>query len=103
MVAETNRYFANAEPWALRKTDPDEMARVLYVTLETLRQVAILAQPFMPDAMCRLLDQLGIAADARDFKELGRAGRIAPGTLIEKPLPVFPRYVESEPDAASPD
>ena len=103
IVAETNRYFAKREPWALSKSDPAEMARVLYVTAETLRQVAILAQPFMPDAMGRLLDQLGIAADERDFSRLGPAGRIRPGTEIARPTPVFPRHVEAESDAASAD
>ena len=37
LVAETNRYFANAEPWKLAKTDPARMRLVLYVTIETLR------------------------------------------------------------------
>ena len=103
VVAETNRYFANAEPWALSRTDPGQMACVLYVTAEILRQIAILAQPFMPDAMGRLLDQLGIAADERDFSRLGPAGRIRPGTEIARPTPVFPRHVEAESDAASAD
>ncbi|NND48901.1 MAG: methionine--tRNA ligase [Rhizobiales bacterium] len=104
VVANANRYFASEEPWALRKTDPDRMASVLYVTAETLRQVAILAQPFMPDTMGRLLDQLGIGEDARDFSQLNSDHRIAAGTSIEKPSPVFPRYVEAEnDDAASAD
>ena len=48
VVADANRYFAAQEPWALKKTDPDRMGTVLYVTAETVRQVAILAQPYMP-------------------------------------------------------
>ena len=37
VVAEANRYFANAEPWKLAKSDPARMGLVLYVTIETLR------------------------------------------------------------------
>jgi methionyl-tRNA synthetase len=97
VVADANRYFAAQEPWALKKSDPDRMGTVLYVTAETLRQVAILAQPFTPAAAGRLLDQLGIAAGpARDFAALGAAGRIAPGAAIGKPEPVFPRYADKE-------
>ena len=50
VVADANRYFAGEAPWALAKTDPARQGTVLYVTAEVIRQVAILAQPFMPDS-----------------------------------------------------
>ena len=96
LVANANRYFAAQEPWALRKSDPARMATVLYVTAETLRQIAILIQPVMPDSATRLLDLLGIPAEARSFARLGAGGRLAPGTPLPPPHPVFPRYVEAE-------
>ena len=48
VVADANRYFAGEAPWALAKTDPARQGTVLYVTAEVIRQVAILAQPFIP-------------------------------------------------------
>jgi len=94
VVAEANRYFAGEAPWALAKTDPARQRTVLYVTAEVVRQVAILAQPAMPDAAARLLDILGIsdAFEARNFAAL--ATRIKPGTVLPAPAPVFPRYIE---------
>ncbi|GLK67466.1 methionine--tRNA ligase [Hansschlegelia plantiphila] len=94
VVADANRYFANHEPWALRKTDPERMATVLYVTLEVLRSVSILVQPFMPTSAAKLLDALGVAEEARAFASLG--GRLTPGAPLPPPEPVFPRYVEPE-------
>ncbi|MGB3867016.1 MAG: methionine--tRNA ligase, partial [Xanthobacteraceae bacterium] len=94
VVAEANRYFAGEAPWVLAKTDPARQRTVLYVTAEVLRQIAILAQPVMPAAGGRLLDLLGVPADGRDFAQLGGAVRIAPGTVLPQPTPVFPRYVE---------
>jgi len=94
VVADANRYFAGEAPWALAKTDPVRQGTVLYTTAEVIRQIAILAQPFMPRAAARLLDLLGIAGDRRDFAALGAAGRIAPGTVLPPPAPIFPRYVE---------
>ena len=44
---------------------------MLYVTAEVVRQVAILAQPVMPDSSAKLLDSLGIPGTARDFAALG--------------------------------
>lgn len=97
VVADANRYFAGEAPWALAKTDPAKQGTVLYVTAEVLRQVAILAQPFIPASAGKLLDLLGIPAGERAFDRLGSADkRIAPGTVLPAPAPVFPRYVEPE-------
>ena len=94
VVADANRYFAGEAPWALAKTDPARQGTVLYVTAEVIRQVAILAQPFMPVSAGKLLDLLAIPADERRFRELGGRRRIAAGSALPPPTPVFPRYVE---------
>ncbi|MGC1662571.1 MAG: methionine--tRNA ligase, partial [Bradyrhizobium sp.] len=92
VVAEANRYFAGEAPWALAKTDPARQGTVLYVTAEVVRQIAILAQPAMPQASHKLLDILGIPDDvnSRNFAALSR--RIKPGVVLPAPAPVFPRY-----------
>ncbi|MCO6186068.1 methionine--tRNA ligase [Rhizobium sp. L1K21] len=95
-VAEGDRYFAGQEPWALKKTDPKRMETVLYVTAEVVRQISILLQPFMPESAGKLLDLVSAPVDKRDFAALGPAGRLQAGTEIEKPQPVFPRYVAPE-------
>jgi methionyl-tRNA synthetase len=94
VVAEANRYFAGEAPWALAKTDPRRQRTVLYVTAEVIRQIAILAQPVMPQSSAKLLDSLGIPADSRDFAALGGAARITAGKKLPAPAPVFPRYIE---------
>ncbi|MEA2963325.1 MAG: methionyl-tRNA synthetase, partial [Alphaproteobacteria bacterium] len=99
VVAEANRYFAGEAPWALAKSDPPRQATVLYVTGEVIRQVAILAQPFMPNSAGKLLDLLAIPAGERQFSELGGDHRIASGGTLPAPSPVFPRYVDSEASA----
>jgi len=48
IVADANRYFAAAAPWALKKTDPERMGTVLAVTAEVIRQLAILVEPLFP-------------------------------------------------------
>jgi methionyl-tRNA synthetase len=96
VVGDANRYFAGEAPWALAKTDPARQGTVLYTTAEVIRQVAILAQPFMPQAAARLLDLVAVPADRRDFAALGEGGRIGGGSTLPPPAPVFPRYVEPE-------
>ncbi len=97
VVAEANRYFAAAEPWALRKTDPERMGTVLWTTAEVIRRVAILLQPFMPDSIARLLDSLAVPPEARTFADLAGDRTLAPGTELPRPVPVFPRFEEAEP------
>jgi methionyl-tRNA synthetase len=99
VIADANRYFAGEAPWALAKTDPARQRTVLYVTAEVIRQVAVLAQPFMPAAAAKLLDLLAVPAEERQFLALGGEHRIAAGAKLPPPVAVFPRYVESDPSA----
>ena len=100
VVAAANRYFAGEAPWAAAKTDPARMGTILYVTAEVIRQVAILAQPFVPASAKKLLDLLAVPENERAFNRLGGKQRLAPGSKLPPPAPVFPRYVE--PDASAP-
>jgi methionyl-tRNA synthetase len=95
VVADANRYFAGEAPWELRKTNPARFSAVLWTTAEVVRQVAILAQPFVPAGATKLLDLLAVPVNARDFKSLGAAGRLKAGTLLPPPSGVFPRFVEA--------
>jgi methionyl-tRNA synthetase len=94
VIAHADGYIDAQAPWALKKTDPARMATVLYVLAEAIRTIAIVLQPFMPDTMARLLDQLAIPADKRGFAALGESGRLAPGTALPPPQGLFPRIVE---------
>ena len=94
VVADANRYFAGEAPWAMAKTDPKRQGTVLYVTAEVIRQIAIMAQPVMPDSMAKMLDLLAVPAEERGFEALG--GRIKAGVTLPAPKPVFPRFVEEE-------
>ncbi len=94
VIAAANRYVDDQAPWALKKTDPERMGTVLYVLAETVRRLAILTQPVMPDAMAKMLDQLSVAEDARGFDALTTP--LAAGSPVPKPQGVFPRFVEDE-------
>jgi methionyl-tRNA synthetase len=96
VVADANRYFASEAPWGHAKTDPQRQGTILYVTAEVLRQVSILAQPFVPASAAKLLDLLGVPAEERSFSKLDGGQRITPGATLPPPAPVFPRYMEAE-------
>ncbi len=96
VVGDANRYFAAQEPWKIGKTDPARRDAVLYVTAECLRVVALLCQPFIPEAAGKLLDLLGVAADRRTFVFAAPEHALVAGGELPAPAPIFPRYVEPE-------
>ena len=93
VIRAANGYVDHQAPWKLRKEDPARMATVLYVLAETIRHLAVLTQPFMPEASGKILDQLGVGAEARDFAAIAsQSGALAAGTELPAPAGVFPRY-----------
>ena len=92
VIRSGNAYIDHQAPWALRKTDPVRMAAVLRVLVDTMRVVATMLQPFMPDSIGRMMDQLGVPDDARSFAALSVP--LPDGIALPTPQGVFPRYVE---------
>ena len=97
VIRAANGYVDAQAPWKLKKEDPPRMATVLYVLGETIRQLAVLTQPFMPQTSNVLLDQLSQGADQRDFAAAGPdAQPLESGLELPKPEGAFPRFVEEE-------
>ena len=90
-----NLYIDTQAPWTLKKTDMARMNTVLYVLAEAIRNIAILLQPFCPGAAAKMLDQLSIDPEARQFDNVGSLHALAAGTALPTPTGVFPRIVEA--------
>ena len=87
-----NIYIDKCAPWALKKEGKlEEMGGVLYNLAEAIRYIAILLQPFCPDAAGKILDQLSIPEDERKFEHLTEEYALKSGTILPKPEGVFPR------------
>jgi methionyl-tRNA synthetase len=95
LVSEADGYIDRQAPWSLKKTDLARMNTVLAVLCGVLRTVGICLQPFMPDAMAKLLDQLAVDPASRDFAALGQG--MPAGIALPPPQGIFPRFVEEEP------
>lgn len=55
-----NKYLADLEPWKLVKTNESATAAIMVQAADVLLNLALLMEPFMPEASNRLLHQLGI-------------------------------------------
>ena len=93
VVRASDGYIDRHAPWALRRTDPARMETVLRTLAEVIRAVATVLQPFMPGSMARMLDQLGVPAEARSLAALDTL--LTAGTILPEPKGVFPRHVDA--------
>ena len=99
VIRNANQTVDEAAPWTLRKTDPKGMEDVLYILTEVIRHFAIILQPFMPQACAKMLDQLGVPKNCRDFACLHNpsnmvpfdSNALQPCTPLPKPYGIFPR------------
>ena len=78
-----NKYLAEHEPWKLVKTDADATAQVLSEAVQVLFNMAMLMEPFMPEASGRLLGQLKANPDAHARKDFWMAGEGSEGVWFE--------------------
>ncbi len=92
LIADANRYFANEQPWSLRKNNPERFSTVLYITVEILRRIGIMLLPFIPQSATKLLDSLAIAEDKRLLYHISHE-KIQESLDLPPPEPIFPRYV----------
>ena len=92
VIRAANGYIDRQAPWVLARTDKERMGTVMRVLADTLRVVATVLQPFMPESMGRMLDQLGVPPGARMLADL--AMPLPDGMALPPPQGVFPRYVE---------
>ena len=106
LISRANKYIDETGPWALAK-DPAKKERlntVLYNLVETLRIVAILISPFMPLTGPKIWEQLGLSLPfaASTLQDAQQWGGIPAGTVVSKPVPIFPRIEEKTDEIEAP-
>ncbi|MDC0074680.1 methionine--tRNA ligase [Alphaproteobacteria bacterium] len=91
IISKVNRYIDTNEPWVLKNSNIKRMQTVLFVSLEIIRNITLLLQPFMPKSAEVLLNQLSVSLDHRKFNFVGKVGELKPGKKLPKPVGIFPR------------
>jgi methionyl-tRNA synthetase len=95
LVRQANQFIEQQQPWALAKLDEKKMLNdTLYILLETLRHIAWMLLPFMPDTAAKLFVQLGLEVPkefGQSFESAWIWGELKPGHKIARGEPLFPR------------
>lgn len=99
LVARSNKYIDETEPWILTKdeTKKDELDSVLAHLAASLRLVAILIQPVMTHTPKEIFAQLGLNSDDMAIQGVSYFDLPAGAQVVAKGTPIFPRLdVEEE-------
>jgi len=94
LISVTNRYLVANEPWVLARdrTKRDRLGAVLYNAAETVRIVALLLGPIVPDGVASILKQLGIEQLLAKHRLTSLTwGKLESGAKLGEVEAVFPR------------
>ncbi len=92
-VFRANKYIDETTPWSLAKDESqrDRLKTVLYCLAESLRIIATLLSPFLPQTAQGIFDRLGLGKVPDNFDDAQRFGLIQAGTTVNKGENMFNR------------
>ncbi len=95
LVRRSNKYIDENLPWTLAK-DPSGLPRlgtVIYNLIESIRFIAVLLKPFMPQTPESIFKQLGLENNnaLQSWESLSQWGAISPATRVARGDDLFPR------------
>jgi methionyl-tRNA synthetase len=94
MNARVDKFISEAKPWELARDEEqrETLGAVLYRSAETLRWLAVLLYPVMPESARAVWKQLGLDGDPQDVDPAGLTwGGLRAGERVGEVAPLFPR------------
>ncbi|HAA11126.1 MAG TPA: methionine--tRNA ligase [Cytophagales bacterium] len=88
-----NKYLADTEPWKLIKQQPDRVEAVLNTALQITANLAILAEPFLPQTAQKIREMLHL--DLTGWAQAGKPDLLEAGQPIEKATLLFEKIEDS--------
>ena len=102
LAQEANRYLDTKAPWRSIKTDRDDAANTLNVSLQVINCLKVVLAPFLPFSSQKVHEYLGLEGTVEqerwDFEHL--IGEVQGGSVLRQPAPLYikldPQVVEME-------
>lgn len=97
MAQAGNVYFDHTKPWVLKK-DPQlhkQLESVIYTCLESIRLMALVAMPIIPDSASKILELLGLKSGIDCSWDKFVSHHLVPGQKLQTPQILF-RKIEDE-------
>jgi len=84
-----NQYLNTKEPWNLMKTDKEKAGTIFYVTMQVVKAIAVISEPFMPQTAQKLWQTLNLPGTIQQSKWSDAVVAVESGHKINKPQPLF--------------
>ncbi len=96
LARRSNKYIDETMPWALAKDEAQKarLGGVLYNLVESIRFIAVLLQPFMPETAKSIFEQINAAETSWD--SLDTFGKTKAGEKVGIATPLFQRLDEAK-------
>jgi methionyl-tRNA synthetase len=104
LISSTDVLINTQAPWKLAKSAEDQdktaLSEILYIAAESIRILALLLYPFIPEAASKVWQQLGLGKfkDGKtekwlpgEYEQLLQWGGLKPGSKLGELGPIFPR------------
>jgi methionyl-tRNA synthetase len=98
-----NGYVTEQQPWVVAKDDSlkPKLDAILYNTAESLRALAVLLHPVMPEVTEKLWQSLGAQSSLGDIgkqqiSKVADWGQLLAGSIVTKTDVLFPRLEEAK-------
>jgi methionyl-tRNA synthetase len=92
-----NKYFNDKEPWKTRKSNPESCGTTIYLCLQTVRALSILAEPLLPFTARKIWKMLGM--EDRHTWESAAVFALKTGQAIALPEIMFVKIEDEAIDA----
>ncbi|MBN2142169.1 methionine--tRNA ligase [Candidatus Woesearchaeota archaeon] len=93
LSAVGNKYFQDSAPWKAVQEDKEQAAATMLVLVNFVKDLAILAEPFLPHTAERIFKQL--ALDPKKWDDLGNQS-IKPGHKLGEPEALFAKLLDED-------
>ena len=95
LARRSNKYIDETFPWSLAKeNNTDRLKTVLYNLIETIRILAVLFAPIMPETSKKIFDQIN--SDVNTIESIKKFGNYVENTKVKEATPLFTRIDEKQ-------
>lgn len=96
LIRRSNKYIDETMPWALAKDENgrERLKAVLYNLVESIRYIAVMLKPFMPETSEKIAQQTNCGS--LTWESLDNFGAVADGTKVGTATPLFARIDEAK-------
>ena len=94
-IGALDKFIDTEQPWVLAKIDKKRLPKVIYTLLESLRNIAWMTAPFMPETADKIFVQLGQKNWRKTpYEQAKKWGGMEPGKKVKKGEALFPRLLK---------